>query len=194
MTTTAPTPHAHEPGLAPADDAFLAEPSHRETTRHRAYRYTLAVIRISLGWVFLWAFLDKTFGLGLATPADRAWIEGGSPTSGFLANAPVGPFADFYNGLAGAVWADWLFMVGLAGIGAALLLGVTMRIAATAGAAMLVMMWTAVLPPANNPLIDDHLVYALVLVVLALTAAGHTLGLGRAWERLPLVARYGVLK
>jgi len=36
---------------------------------------------------------------------------------------------------------------------------------------------------------DDHLVYAGVLVVLALTAAGDTLGLGRIWGRLPLVRR-----
>lgn len=194
MTTTAPTPHKRVPPLAPGTDSLIAAPVPGETTRHRAYRYTLAVTRLWLGWVFLWAFLDKTFGLGHATPADRAWIEGGSPTSGYLANAPVGPFADFYNGLAGAGWADWLFMVGLAGIGVALLLGVATRIAATSGAAMLVMMWTAVLPPPNNPFMDDHLVYAIVLVLLALTAAGHTLGLGRAWERVPLVARYGVLK
>ena len=32
-----------------SDDAFLAEPVHEETPRHRAYRYTLAVTRISLG-------------------------------------------------------------------------------------------------------------------------------------------------
>jgi thiosulfate dehydrogenase [quinone] large subunit len=194
VTTTAPTPQAHNRPVLRTDDAFLAEPVHEETTRHKAYRYGLAVTRISLGWVFLWAFLDKTFGLGRATPAEAAWVNGGSPTNGFLANAPVGPFADFYNGIAGAAWADWLFMVGLAAIGTALILGVAMRIAAVAGAALLLMMWTAVLPPANNPFMDDHLIYALVLGVLALTAAGHTLGLGRVWEKLPLVARYGALK
>ena len=29
---------------------------------------------------FLWAFLDKAFGLGYATPSGNAWINGGSPT------------------------------------------------------------------------------------------------------------------
>ena len=80
-------------------------------------------------------------------------------------------------------------MVGLLGIGVALLLGIGMRIAAASGAAMLIMMWSAVLPPANNLFMDDHIVYALVLVLLALTGAGRTFGLGRAWERLPMVAR-----
>ncbi len=37
-----------------------------------ATRYLLAGIRIALGWVFLWAFLDKLFGLGRSTPAANA--------------------------------------------------------------------------------------------------------------------------
>lgn len=176
------------------DDAFLAEPTYEETPRHRTYRYVLAATRLSLGWVFLWAFLDKLFGLGHETPSAGAWVNGGSPTEGFLAHAPAGPMAGFYNDIAGAAWADWLFMLGLAGIGLALVVGVAMRIAAVSGAALLVMMWSAVLPPENNPFMDDHLVYALVLGVLALTGAGRTLGLGRVWERIPLVARHDVLK
>ena len=55
-----------------------------ETTAQKAARYLFAGIRLALGWVFLWAFLDKLFGLGHATPAKRAWINGGSPTKGFL--------------------------------------------------------------------------------------------------------------
>jgi thiosulfate dehydrogenase [quinone] large subunit len=166
-----------------------------ETTRTgTVVRFTAAVTRLSLGWVFLWAFLDKTFGLGYATPAEGAWIDGGSPTEGFLANAATGPFQEFYNGIAGAAWADWLFMIGLAGIGIALIAGVTMRIAAAAGAVLLVMMWTAVLPPENNPFMDDHIVYALVLVLLAALGAGRTWGLGNRWEKLPIVKRYPILK
>ena len=34
-------------------------------------RYAAAAARISLGWIFLWAFLDKTFGLGHETAARR---------------------------------------------------------------------------------------------------------------------------
>ncbi len=41
---------------------------------------------------------------------------------------------------------------------------------------------------------DDHLVYAGLLAVLALTAAGDTLGLGRLWARVPLVERFTFLK
>ena len=51
-------------------------------------------------------------------------------------------------------------MLGLLGIGVALILGIGMRVAAVAGALLLVLMWTAVLPPENNPFMDDHLIYA----------------------------------
>ncbi|WP_199235922.1 DoxX family membrane protein [Micromonospora sp. S4605] len=165
-----------------------------ETRRERATRYLLAGLRLALGWVFLWAFLDKLFGLGLATEAKNAWLDGGSPTKGFLTFGATGPFQDFYQGIAGAAWADWLFMIGLAAIGTALILGIGVRVAAAAGGLLLVMMWTAVLPPENNPFMDDHLIYAAVLAVLALVNAGDTWGLGRMWARLPIVQRYGWLR
>jgi thiosulfate dehydrogenase [quinone] large subunit len=95
---------------------------------------------------------------------------------------------------AGAAWADWLFMIGLAGIGIALMLGVAMRIATVSGVLMLVMMWSATILPDNNPVIDDHLVYGLVLVMLLLAGAGRTWGLGRAWDKLHLVQRNPILK
>src|SRR5688500_16904788 len=73
-----------------------------ETTAQKATRYTLAGLRLSLGWVFLCAFIDKLFGLGFATPEKNAWINGGSPTKGFLGNAVSGPFEGFYKSFAGA--------------------------------------------------------------------------------------------
>ncbi|RFS83531.1 DoxX family membrane protein [Actinomadura spongiicola] len=163
-------------------------------TESPAARHVWAVARFAVGWVFVWAFLDKMFGLGHETPAAKAWIDGGSPTEGFLKNAPEGPFAGFYHDIAGAAWADWLFMIGLGAIGAALILGIGMRIAAATGAALLVMMWTAVLPPENNPFMDDHLIYAILLVGLALVSAGDTLGLGRWWGDTRLVKRLPLLK
>ena len=165
-----------------------------ETRGARAARYVMGLARLSLGWIFLWAFLDKAFGLGHETASADAWIRGGSPTKGFLAFGTAGPFKELYASIAGQTWADALFMIGLAGIGTALVLGVAMRIAAASGATLMVLMWTAVLPPANNPFMDDHLIYAMVLVVLALLGAGSTLGLGKVWERLPIVTRFGLLK
>ncbi|HET6561058.1 MAG TPA: hypothetical protein VFG72_04230 [Marmoricola sp.] len=158
-----------------------------------ATKVVAGVTRLALGWVFLWAFVDKAFGLGHATPAEGAWIEGGSPTTGFLSSID-GTFAGFFNGMAGNAWADWLFMLGLLGIGVALLLGVFMNLAALSGAVMLVLMWMASLPLENNLFMDDHLVYAAVGILLALMSAGRWLGLGARWERLPFVQSFPILK
>jgi thiosulfate dehydrogenase [quinone] large subunit len=175
------------------------EPGFGALLTTRATRF-LAAFRVVMGLEFLWAFFDKTFGLGYATPAERAWINGGSPTKGFLSRVAVGPFESTFHALAGAPWADWLFMVGLLGIGIALVFGIGLRVAAVSGTVMMLGMWAAEWPLAKvtsagepsmstNPIIDYHIIYALVLIVLAVTYAGHTWGLGRPWARLPFVQR-----
>jgi thiosulfate dehydrogenase [quinone] large subunit len=164
----------------------------------------LAVLRIAFGLTFLWAFFDKLLALGFHTGYDQAghldrfgnaaWIHGGSPTEGFLKFGAKGPFESFYHSIAGAAWADWLFMLGLLGIGAALTLGIGMRVATAAGALLYLMMWTVYLPPDNNPVIDDHILGAISMVVLALTYAGDTWGGGRAWARTDIVRRWSFLR
>ena len=185
-TTTARTGHTT------ADASY--EPS-------AAVRILAGVTRLALGWVFLWAFLDKTFGLGYATQGAKAWIAGGSPTKGFLGSVDVGPFQDAFHMIAGTWWADWLFMLGLLGIGVAVTAGIALRISAIAGTVMMLLMWLAEFPPAtvtadgspagsSNPLIDYHVIYAIALIVAAVTYAGNTWGLGRWWAALPFVRRH----
>ena len=129
----------------------------------------MALARVMLGFIFLWAFFDKLLGLGIATAAEKSWLSGASPTTGFLKMGvnPDSPFASFFNSLAGQGWVDWLFMVGLLGIGVALVLGVGLRLAAGTGTLLLVMMWAAEIPLQNIPVIDDHLIYAVMLWVFA---------------------------
>ena len=157
----------------------------KQVTYEKAW-YALAVARVLVGFVFLWAFLDKLLGLGLSTKVSSAWINGGSPTTGFLKGAS-GDFAPFFNGLAGNALVDWLFMLGMLGVGVALILGVGLRIAAVSGGAILVLMWLASLPLVTNPIIDDHLVYAVVLVVVAL--APRKLSLSNWWLKLSVVKK-----
>jgi thiosulfate dehydrogenase [quinone] large subunit len=85
-------------------------------------------------------------------------------------------------------------MTGLLAIGVALMLGIGMRIAAASGALLLVFMWMASLPLDNNPFMDDHLVYAIVLIELAAVHAGHTLGFGQTWARTDWVRRHAALQ
>lgn len=160
----------------------------------------LAVLRIATGFIFLWAFLDKLFGLHYSTPSARSWINGGSPTKGFLSSVDVGPLQSVFRSIAGTWWADSLFMLGLLTIGIALIAGVAMRLAVAAGVVQLALMWFAEFPFAqttskgvptgsSNPLVDYHFLYAVVLIALAVTYAGATWGLGRRWAKLPFVQR-----
>lgn len=167
-----------------------ARAGRRALTSSTAAGYVLGGLRLAMGWIFLWAFVDKLFGLGHGTASKDAWVHGGSPTLGFLRFSAAGPFAGFYHSIAGAGWADWLFMIGLAAIGLALITGIGMRIGSIAGAVMLLMMYSVVLPPADNVFADDHLVYAGLLVALALLKAEDTLGLGAWWKSTGLVRRY----
>jgi thiosulfate dehydrogenase [quinone] large subunit len=154
----------------------------------------LAVLRIAYGLTFLWAFVDKVFGLGYATPSGKGWIDGGDPTAGFLGKGASGPFESFYHSLVGDFWVTPLFMIALVGIGLALTLGIGMRIAAVSGTVLYLMMWSAVLPPDNNPVLDDHIIGAITLIALALVAAGNVWGFGRWWSRLSIVERYPWLR
>lgn len=165
----------------------------------------LAVVRITTGLVFGWAFVDKLFGLGYATAAEGAWINGGSPTKGFLGHLDHGPLASMFQSWAGAWWADTLFMLGLAGIAVALMLGIGLRVAAVAGTVMMLLMWAAEWPLARftdtgeptmstNPVLDYHILYALVIILMAVTAAGNTWGFGHRWARLDIVRRNGWLR
>ena len=161
-----------------------------------------------MGWVFLWAFLDKLLALGFATGrnpetgavdrfGDAAWINGGSPTDGFLEFGlhTKAPFTDFYSGLAGNALIEWIYMLSMAAIGTALLLGIFTRLAAAAGIVWMVLFYTAsAIWPENNPFLDDHVVYAIVLAGIAVVGAGRWLGLGRWWESLDLVKRHPVLR
>jgi thiosulfate dehydrogenase [quinone] large subunit len=148
---------------------------------------------MGLGFLFVWAFVDKLIGLGFSTPSNMGWLDGGNPTKGYLASAE-GPFAGLYHSLAGGAVTNVLFMAGLLAVGVALMAGVASRLATIGGVVMVVAMWTTHLLPETNPFLDEHLIYALVLVGLLGVGADRTLGLGARWAALPIVRRFPILR
>jgi thiosulfate dehydrogenase [quinone] large subunit len=167
-------------------------------------RKVLAVARVVIGFTFLWAFVDKLFGLGFATPSSRAWINGGTPAQGFIKSIE-GPFKDVFQVFANPL-GDWLFMIGLLGIGVAMIAGAGLRIAAVAGTLLMLFMFLAEWPTATslvdgkvvsgstNPLVDSHWHEALLLIISAVTLAGDTWGLGTWWGNLDFVRKHRWLR
>lgn len=121
----------------------------------------LAVLRITTGAAFLWAVVSQATG----TATSHA-----------------------------------LFLIGLAAIGVAVVLGVGLRISAVAGGVLVLLGWGAAWTLAAQaaagsgatpgPVGDLPPIYALVLVVLAVTYAGRTWGFGARWATLPVVRRH----
>ena len=161
-----------------------------------------------MGFTFPWAFLDKLLALGFATErnpetgaidffGDAAWINGASPTEGFLSFGvhTKEPFQSFYEGLAGSAFIDWIYMLSMAAIGVLLILGVATRLSAIGGAVWMLIFYTAsAMWPENNLFLDDHLVYAVILAGLAFAGAGRYLGLGNWWRKIDLVRKYPILQ
>lgn len=162
-------------------------------------RVALAAGRLIIGFYFLWAFLDKLFGLRYSTMPAQSWLNGGTPAQGFIAHVE-GPFAGFFQ-LFQNPFGDVLFMFGLLGIGVAMIAGAGLRVAAVGGALLLLFMYLAELPGpsamvdgqlvrgATNPILDAHWMDAALLIISALTLSGDTWGLGRWWARQPIVRR-----
>ena len=154
----------------------------------------LAATRISIGWVFFWAFLDKFFGLGyfwynevqFGTDPEVSYLSGGSPTFGFLNFGTSGKFLeDVFKPMAGNGLVDFLFLFGLFGVGLAMLTGAGRKLGGGGGALLMIFMWLAQLPLDNNPIIDDHFVYALLLLVLGFTPHfGRKFSLANWWENI----------
>lgn len=162
-------------------------------------RKVLAVARIVIGFFFLWPFLDKTFGLGFATPAERAWINGGTPAQGYLNNLdPAQPLASFFQSVFANPVGDFLFMFGLLGIGVSMIFGAGVRLGGVGGALLMLMMYLVSLPwigePTTNPILDSHWIEGMLLLISAVTLAGDTWGLGRWWANKEIVRKHGWLR
>jgi len=153
--------------------------------------YAWSALRIVMGYIFFWAFIDKLFGFGYATckglsvGCKQAWLHGGSPTAGFLGHATTGPFASFYHHLAGHALVDWAFMLGLLFVGVGLLFGTWIKSAAVVAMAMLALMWSSLLWPANTPGVDEHIVYIFIMFGLLVTSSKPLWTVKIPWIKLP---------
>jgi thiosulfate dehydrogenase [quinone] large subunit len=165
-----------------------------------------AAARVLLGFVFLWAFLDRMFAFGFPTGRVASgaihksvgWIYGGSPTYDFLAHQTSGPFTRVFGNLAGEAWVDWVFMISLLLIGVALVLGIGMRLASIGGGVLLLLMYLAAVPWArndvSNPIVDANVIYLVLLFGLNEVDAGDKFGFGLRWRSTHLVERFPILR
>ena len=153
--------------------------------------YSLFLLRIMMGWTLFQGGVTKLITYLDDDPANN-WTA-----AGFLTGAvPEGnPLIGFWTSMAGSPLIDLLNMWGLTLTGLALILGAFVRWSAFWGAVMMLFYWAASLeggllaglPLANGWVVDDHLVYAVLLFGLGAFGAGRILGLDSSLEQLDVV-------
>lgn len=165
-----------------------------DAVKSKDVRIPLAVLRIILGLMFLWAFFDKLFGLGYATPAGSGMIDGGSPTYFFLEYSD-GWFSGIFHEMAGfSDVTDILLMIGLLCLGIGLTAGIATRLVTLFSVLMYILFYLSTVPFDSNPLLDYHLVYIFAVIAIWYAGADRLFSLGDWWNDLEIVKRYKMLQ
>lgn len=144
----------------------------------------ILVLRLTMGWIFLWAGFDK--------------LINGFSAEGFLLHATSGPLESWFKDLGGNTSAlsviDPLVTYSQVLMGFALFFGVFTRLTLFSAAAMMFMFYIAQFPPEHDLFVDYYIVYIVAYAMLGALGAGRILGLDSYIERLPSVRRYQRLK
>jgi len=144
--------------------------------------WILFLVRVSMGWVMFYAGITKVL--------NPNWSA-----AGYLNNAKT--FASFFKWLASPNILPVINFInewGLTLLGISLILGIAVKISSMLGAALMLLYYFPVLTfphiGANSYIIDDHIIYALVLILLAKFSAGRIMGLDAWCSNLPICQKY----
>ncbi|OGF80456.1 hypothetical protein A2W48_03080 [Candidatus Giovannonibacteria bacterium RIFCSPHIGHO2_12_44_12] len=135
----------------------------------KSQKLSVFLLRISMGWIFLYAGISKF--------KNPNWSA-----AGYLNSAKT--FPELYHWLASPEIlpvTNLLNEYGQILIGISLIVGVLVRYSSLSGVLMMALYYFAVLQfpkiGANSYIVDDHVVYALVLLLLFAMRAGKIYGL-----------------
>lgn len=152
----------------------------------RRHQLGVAVLRVVVGIIFLWAGLEKVIGGGGAWSAAGflSFATGGTLGWPFVAEAAEGvvynPTHDMWIAFSGNTAAmsiiDLLVPWGQFGIGVSLILGLLTRFGAAMGTLMMLMFFVAAWD-FQFGIVNQHLTYALVTFFLGYIGSGNFFGL-----------------
>ena len=149
-------------------------------------KISLFFLRVSLGWMFLYAGITKILNPEWSA---AGYLKGAKTFAGFyqwLTQPEILPIVNFIN--------EW----GLTLLGASLILGIFVRLSGVLGAALMAMYYFPILqfpyPNAHSYIVDEHIIYAAVLLFLAVIKAGRVWGLERWCSNLPVCQKVSWLR
>ena len=135
----------------------------------------LFLLRVAMGWLMFYAGITKVL--------DPEWSA-----AGYAVNAST--LSGLYEWLASPANLGWINFVnewGLTLLGISLILGIGVRLSSTLGAVLMLFYYFPILefPYAgeHSYIVDEHIIYALVLAYFAAVRAGRTFGLEEWFAR-----------
>jgi thiosulfate dehydrogenase (quinone) large subunit len=129
----------------------------------------LTLLRVSLGWLIFYAGITKVLNPEWSA---AGYLRGAKTFSGlyrWFGQPEILPTINFLN--------EW----GLTLLGVALILGVAVRLVSVPGALMMILYYLPVLEfpyiSTHSYIVDEHIIYALVFLLLGALGAGRVWGL-----------------
>ena len=145
-------------------------------------KISLFLLRITMGWMMFYAGITKVLNPKWSA---EFYLKGAKTLPDLFAwfmQPGILPIINFVN--------EW----GLTLLGISLILGIGVRLSSILGALLMMMYYFPILDfPYPNPhayIVDEHIIYALVLLYLAAVRAGRVMGLERWCENLPVCRRF----
>lgn len=134
-----------------------------------------------MGWLMFYAGITKVLNPSWSAVG---YLKGAKTFAGFynwLLTPNVLPVVNFIN--------EW----GLTLLGVSLILGIFVRLSSVLGAVLMILYYLPILDfpyvGEHSYLVDEHIIYALVLLYFAVVRAGRVMGLENWCSRLPLCSR-----
>lgn len=131
-------------------------------------RFIILLMRLAMGWLLFYAGITKVI--------DPTWTS-----AGYLANAQT--FGEMYAFLSSPeiiTFVDFANQWGLTILGAMLIVGIFVKLAGRLGAVLMLLYYFPILTfptVGHGYIVDEHIIYALVLLVLAELSAGLYFGI-----------------
>ncbi|OGI68962.1 hypothetical protein A3A09_01935 [Candidatus Nomurabacteria bacterium RIFCSPLOWO2_01_FULL_42_20] len=148
-------------------------------------KISLFLLRVGLGWFFFYAGITKVLDPSWSA---AGYLQNAKTFSGFFAwfaSPGILPVTNFLN--------EW----GLTILGASLILGIFVRFSSGLGIILMLLYYFsgAEFPFVEHGfLVDDHIIYALILLYFAAIRAGRVYGLENWCSNLPICSRFPKLR
>jgi thiosulfate dehydrogenase [quinone] large subunit len=149
-------------------------------------KFSLFLLRIAHGWMMFYAGITKVLDPNWSA---AGYLNGAKTFAGFygwLASPGVLPVVNFVN--------EW----GLTLLGVSLILGLGVRLSSILGAVLMLLYYVPIIDfPYPNPhsyIVDEHIIYAAALLLLAAFRAGRVWGLENWCANLPVCSRFPRLR